>query len=55
MDFLNKKLILQAILNDEQKHRSLLVRIRKTIVDQFALSESDLWKMLEESYLDFGE
>ncbi len=51
----SEKLIIKAILYDEKKHHKLLLTIQKMIVEKMTLSEKELWEMVEESYLDFGE
>lgn len=51
----SEKLIIKAILNDEKKHHKLLTTIQKMIIEKLTLSEKELWEMVEESYLDFGE
>ena len=51
----SERLIIKAILNDEKKHHKLLQTIQKMIVEKLTLSEKELWEMIEESYLDFGE
>ena len=51
----NEKLIIKAILNDEKKHHKLLLTIQKMIIERMTLSEKELWEMVKESYLDFGE
>lgn len=51
----SEKLIIKAILSDEKKHHKLLTTIQKIIIEKLTLSEKELWEMVEESYLDFGE
>jgi rubrerythrin len=51
----SERLIIKAILNDEKKHHKLLTTIQKMIIEKLTLSEKELWEMVEESYLDFGE
>jgi rubrerythrin len=51
----SERLIIKAILNDEKKHHQLLTTIQKMIIEKLTLSEKELWEMVEESYLDFGE
>jgi len=40
------RLILQYLVNDEERHHALLTRIDKWIIQPQALTEDDLWEML---------